>query len=97
MRISLKQFKKLIVETKLGIKLGFVKDMVLDTEGQNILQYEVGSLVGKKHLVSREQVLNIDSEKMVVEDSVLKINNDEKVDVEIKNVDPSVAMRENSN
>ena len=95
MRINYKNLKKLIVETKLGIKLGSVKDIVLDTDGQNILQYEVGGMIGKKYLVSREQVLSIDSEKMMVEDNVLKINNEERVDGRI-DVEP-VAMREISN
>ncbi len=71
MRISLVHLKKLEVQTKSGVILGKVQDLILETEGQNILQYEVGKLVGKKYLVSREEVLNINEEKMIVEDTVV--------------------------
>ncbi|HBU07067.1 MAG TPA: hypothetical protein DEB09_03200 [Candidatus Magasanikbacteria bacterium] len=96
MRINYKNLKKLIVETKLGIKLGSVKDIVLDTDGQNILQYEVGGLVGKKYLVSREQVLSIDSEKVMVEDSVLKIKNKVEIGQISSEIEP-VTMCESEN
>mgnify|MGYP001566347236 FL=1 len=70
MRISLAQLKKLEIETKSGVVLGHVKNIILETEGQNVLQYEVGGLVGKKFLISREQVISIDEKKMVVDDNV---------------------------
>ncbi len=81
MRINYKNLKKLIVETKLGIKLGSVKDMILETDGQNILQYKVGGLFSKKYLISQEQVLSIDSEKIIVEDNVLEIKIENNVEI----------------
>ena len=77
MRINFSQLKTLSVQTKSGIVLGKVKDLVLEIEGQTILQYEVGGLVGKKYFINREQVLNIDEEKMIVEDSVVGVVSDE--------------------
>ncbi len=96
MRIDSKQFKNLPVETKSGLKLGNVKDFVLETDGQSILQYEVGGLFGKKYLISREQVLSIGNEKIIVDDEVITAEKDlslsegknEKIDME------PVAMRE---
>lgn len=83
MRISLSQLKKLPVETKSGSALGKVKDVVLEIEGQSVVQYEVGGLVGKKYLIGREQVISIDDKKMIVEDNVAKIENKIKIDKKI--------------
>jgi len=73
MRISYKQLKKLSVETTLGIVLGSVDDIVLDIDAQHIVQYEVrhSLLSSKLHTISREQVVSITKEKMVVEDAVV--------------------------
>lgn len=93
MRIDWTKLKRLDVETKSGVALGHVKDFVLETEGQSVLQYEVGGVIGKKYLVSREQVISIDEKKMVVEDNVKKIENKdgENIDGRI-DIEP-VAMR----
>lgn len=92
MRISLSQLKKLSVETKSGFVLGKIKDIIFETEGQSILQYEVGGLVGRKYLISREQIVSIDDKKMIVEDNVAKIEN--KIGIERGKVDVSpVTMR----
>lgn len=74
MRITLSQLKRLPVETKSGTKLGKVYDLVLEIEGQTIAQYHVKSalVVGEKYLVSRNQVIEINSKKMIVEDNVKK-------------------------
>lgn len=76
MRINLKKLLKLSVETKSGIVLGKIKDITFETEGQSILQYEVGGLVGKKYLISREQVVSIDEKKTIVDDGVVKIESE---------------------
>lgn len=73
MHINYKTLKTLSVKTKSGQVLGHVRDFILQTDGQSILQYEVGGLFSKKYLISREQVLSIDSEKMVVEDGVVGV------------------------
>lgn len=74
MRLTLSQLKKLAVETKSGFALGKVKDIVLETDGQTILQYEVGNYFGKKYLISREQVVGIDEEKIIVDDGIVGAN-----------------------
>lgn len=87
MKISFGQLKKLEVQTKSNLILGKVQDLILETEGQNILQYEVSKLVGKKYLISREQVISIDENKMIVEDSVdseLKEEKDAKSKIAIE-------------
>ena len=76
--------------------LGHVKDIVLETEGQSAMQYEVGGLVGKKYLISREQVINFSENKMIVEDNVIRIES--KIEIEKANIDVSpVTMRSESN
>ena len=99
MKIEWKQLKSLSVETKSGVVLGRVQNLILETDGQNILQYKVGGLFGKKYLISREQVLSIDSEKMLVEDNVLeiKIENKDEIKIGVGSADVGVAMRENGN
>jgi uncharacterized protein YrrD len=93
MKIEWKKFKGLGVETKSGVVLGKVKNFILETDGQSILQYEVGDLFTKKYLISREQVISIDSEKMVVEDIVLQVENQSE-DRSINSGIEPVTMRE---
>ena len=69
MKINL---KNLDVETKAGIRLGNVRDVVLETEGQEVMQYEVGNLFSRKYLISRGQVVSINDQKMIVDDSAVK-------------------------
>ncbi|MBI5222550.1 MAG: PRC-barrel domain-containing protein [Candidatus Magasanikbacteria bacterium] len=99
MRISLKQFKKLPVETKSGKYIGRVRDVVFEIDGQLMAQYEVSPslLSGKRYLISREQVLSISAEKMVVDDGVAGVDDKISVGSKIKigKVEPEgVAMRE---
>jgi len=70
MRINLKQLKKFVVETKSGMHLGKVLDVVLEIDGHSIVQYEVGGLISKKYLINREQVMSISDKKIIVEDNV---------------------------
>lgn len=64
---------KLQVQTKSGAELGYIKNIILETDGQTILQYEVGGLVGKRYLISREQVISINDEKMIVDDNAVSV------------------------
>ncbi len=76
MRIDLKQLKKLPVETRAGKRLGHVSDVVIDIDGQLIAQYYVRSAAligGDSYVISRDQVIRIDEEKMVVADSVVPV------------------------
>lgn len=78
MRFSLVQLKKMIVETESSLRLGRVFNIIFDTEGQNILQYEVGNYFNKnQYLVNRDQVVKFEENKMIVEDSVKKVRVEE--------------------
>lgn len=96
MHINYKNLKLLPVETKLGFVLGHVKDVIFETEGQSVIQYEVGNLFGKRYLISREQVLSINESKMIVEDNVLKIENESTVEIKLGGVDVSTAMMDSN-
>lgn len=72
MMINLRQLKKLPVYTKLGIKLGKVIDINFLVETQSISQYIVRpNFFGRILLINASQVLEINDEKMVVEDTVM--------------------------
>ncbi len=72
MRISYKQLKSLTVETVSGTKLGHVHDLILDTDGQLVAQYDVKSAIiaGKEYLVGRDQVVSITADKLIVDDTI---------------------------
>lgn len=76
MRISTEQLTHLPVETASGTELGHIKNLILDTDSQSVLQYEVrpsgivGSLIGDSLLIDRGSVRAITAEKIVVDDSV---------------------------
>lgn len=74
MRITLKQLKKMTVETISGTLLGKVQDLIFDTEGQNIIQYVVksGTLTTEEHLISRDQVVRFEEKKVIVYDTANK-------------------------
>ncbi|MEK7546009.1 MAG: hypothetical protein AAB554_02930 [Patescibacteria group bacterium] len=73
-----KTLLKLPVETKSGVPLGRVAGFDFDVETHAILRYRVrprglaSGMLKKPLLISREQVLSIDAEKMVVDDNVEK-------------------------
>lgn len=96
MRLEIKKLMKLDVQTKAGVMLGHVKDVILETEGQSVIQYEVGNLFGKKYLVSREQVLSINESKMIVDDNVLKIEDESMTEIKLGGVDVSTAMMDSN-
>ncbi len=72
------------VYTQSGEHLGKVADFVFQPDGQTIIQYHIKSgtllreLLEKELLVSREQVISITNERMVVEDSVITIRDTKK-------------------
>jgi sporulation protein YlmC with PRC-barrel domain len=65
------------VYTRSNQHLGRVADFEVDPQTQQIVRYEVksggiiGDLLSKELLVSREQVVSISPEKMVVEDTAV--------------------------
>lgn len=77
MLLNFFHLKNLPVFTQSGHKLGQVSDFEIDTEAQSILRYIVtrGKLVGRFQpplLIHRQQVISVSSEKMIVEDAVIK-------------------------
>ena len=72
MRIGLKQLKHLSVETVSGQQLGHVADLVFEICGQMIVQYIVrfSVLSTKEYVISRDQIVNITKEKIIVDNSV---------------------------
>jgi sporulation protein YlmC with PRC-barrel domain len=78
MLIKNKQLKKIEVETLSGEYLGQVADFELETDTSIIEKYHVKtklSLVGlfeNKLIINKEQIINFDEQKMVVEDNVIK-------------------------
>jgi hypothetical protein len=73
MIITAKQLLQLPVWTQSGIRLGRVVGFGYEAETQTVLRYEVRrSLFGAPFLVGRDQVVSLDTEKMVVEDAVVR-------------------------
>ena len=74
MRLSFKQLKKMPVRTMSDALLGKVSDIIFDTNGQEIIQYEVrsSSIGGEVYLISRDQVARFEDKKMVVYDTAIK-------------------------
>jgi uncharacterized protein YrrD len=88
--------RSLSVETVSGTKLGHVHDLVFEIDGQLVAQYEIrfSLLSGNRYLVNRDQVVRFESDRLVVEDGVLRSN---AVKGEAKKAAPSpepVAMRD---
>ncbi|MBT4941725.1 MAG: PRC-barrel domain-containing protein [Candidatus Magasanikbacteria bacterium] len=72
MRLRFKQIKKFTVQTLSGSELGGVVDIVFNTEGQDIVQYEVRpSLSRKTFLISRDQIVRFDEGVIVVYDTAV--------------------------
>ncbi len=71
MKISLRQLKNMRVETELGLSLGRVKDVVMQTDGQHVEQYIVGKIFGEGFVISRDHIVRFEKDKMIVEDSVV--------------------------
>ena len=76
MRLNLKQLKNLSVETISGISLGFVHDIVWDTQSNMLVQLLVKKITAptKKYLINTTQIVKIDETKIVVEDNIISEN-----------------------
>ena len=88
MRILFKQLKKYTVETNSGVKLGYVRDVILEIDGHLVSQYEVRPYLfsQKKYLISPSQIIRFEGSKMVVDDNIGR----EKKEIEEKKSLPSV-------
>lgn len=97
MRVSLKQLKKMSVETVSGVKLGRVCGVVFETDGQMILQYEVSKCCwcGQKFLINRSQIVRFEEKKLVVNDTVSLVEvKNEKVKSEKVSVEPVMMIKD---
>ena len=78
MLIKSKNLIGLPVYTKSGRLLGEVDDIEIETDGQLVVNYQVGSknviknLLGNKLIIHRDQIVSISVEKVVVEDNVVE-------------------------
>lgn len=97
MLITLKQLKHFSVETESGVKLGHVSDLVLDTDGQLLVQYCVKPSIisSKEYLINRDQIVRFEDKKIIVEDNSILEKEIEKTENPITSAEP-VAMRKTS-
>ncbi len=93
--MTFSQYKHLSVETVSGTVLGKISDIVLESNGQLVAQYIVkGSLLGGQlYTLNRDQVIRITTNKMIVDDSVVK-DIDTSKSISASSIQPQpVAMR----
>jgi sporulation protein YlmC with PRC-barrel domain len=95
MRMSLKQLRKMIVETLSGTKLGKIQDIIFDIEGQVVVQYEVKhtGISGINYLIHRDQIVKFEEKKVIVYDTVLKQSEKKKMPALKVIPDGGVSMR----
>jgi len=78
MNITQQQLKKVQVETQSGQLLGQVVDFELDVDTGVVVRYHVKSKVAlaglfeNKLIINREQIIDFDDKKMIVDDNVAK-------------------------
>ncbi len=93
MRFTIKQLKKMTVETLSGIVLGKVVDVVIDDEGQHIVQYEVKRSLTTVYLISRDQVASFEANKLFVYDTALGKEEKRKIaPTSRRAMDPAAAL-----
>jgi sporulation protein YlmC with PRC-barrel domain len=82
MIINLNKLLDLPVYTESGVKLGKIFDLELDVENHLVLRYLVrpNFISMQNFLIQISQVREITADKVVVDDSVAKINSEEAVE-----------------
>ncbi|MFA7245249.1 MAG: PRC-barrel domain-containing protein [Candidatus Magasanikbacteria bacterium] len=72
MRLNFKQLKGLEVETKNGIFLGHIYDIVVDIESNLLVQIVVKKMTSpnKKYLINTSQIVQVKVDKIIVEDNM---------------------------
>ncbi|NQU83542.1 MAG: PRC-barrel domain-containing protein [Parcubacteria group bacterium] len=93
MFIDAKKLLGLPVETEGEQKLGKVVDFDIDIDSHIIKSYSIesGFLEKKKLLISRNQVVSIGNEKMIVKDGAIKEEINEKKEA-IVNAEPALPV-----
>lgn len=65
--------KKYVVKTASGTVLGRVRNIIFETDGHTIVQYEVSPMgIGGALLIHRNQVVRFEEGEMIVEDTVAR-------------------------
>ncbi|MBI4281157.1 PRC-barrel domain-containing protein [Candidatus Uhrbacteria bacterium] len=74
MLLSVRQLITLPVVTRGGVRIGWVLNCLVESETQTIIQYEVRRFRwwGKRFLIHRHQVVNIEADRLVVEDELIR-------------------------
>lgn len=90
------KLKNLPVFTRSGIKLGQIADIEIDLDSQSIIRYVVrrGMVSRQTLMIHRSQVICITGEKMVVEDSVAKVDESIKIKEAVAQPATSVSARQ---
>lgn len=100
MKISSQKIINLPVETVGGHQLGWVESFVVDIDSQSILEYIVKSsslvqkIVTNKLVISRGQVVDINEEKLIVDDLVMGEKEKTKKKIAKQKVAQGAAMKE---
>ena len=96
MIINLHNLKNLPVFTQSGIMLGQIDDLNIQIEDHYVKNYQVSSgfFRVKKYLIKPEQIVEINKEKIVVEDAVIKETSQEEVKAEPAKALAGMAMTE---
>ncbi|MBU2575644.1 PRC-barrel domain-containing protein [Patescibacteria group bacterium] len=74
MLINFENLKDLPVETQSGQQIGRLESIIIDIDSQSIYQYVVKpsgikNIFEKELLISREQIISINKDKIIVDDS----------------------------
>ncbi|HOY56052.1 MAG TPA: PRC-barrel domain-containing protein [bacterium] len=100
MKISSQKIINLPVETVGGHQLGWVESFVVDIDSQSILEYIVKSsnlvqkIVTNKLVISRGQVVDINEEKLIVDDLVIGEKEKTKKKIAKQKIAQGAAMKE---
>ncbi len=96
MRLTLKQIKKMNVETVSHTRLGSVADIILDAETHAIVQYCVtsGIISGHEYLIHPSQVVRFEQNKMIVDDAALHDDEHSANDAHLRSPLPEAVLQE---
>ena len=99
MALKGKQLNGLPVETRSGHGLGRILNFVVDPLNQKIISYDVGRgyfMPKVLFLIRDQQVVSLSSEKMIVEDTVIKQEFEQTENLEKKATAPSAVHQSSS-
>jgi sporulation protein YlmC with PRC-barrel domain len=92
MLIDLKKLMHLPTCTESGVRLGLIQDIEFDLENHSVRSYTVGAKFFSKEIyrIRPAQIKEINAEKIVVEDAVLKEKQKDKLRDESKANNPAL-------